>query len=62
MDLTYRDSDSLLKKRDPHRLNAPPIAGGYNELLKHIRTSNSLPADVRELLASSQIMSVVSAC
>lgn len=41
-------------------LNAPAIAKGYNTLLNAIRSSNTLPGHVRELMVSSLGCFVVS--
>ncbi|THH04182.1 hypothetical protein EW145_g5716 [Phellinidium pouzarii] len=48
--IRLRRKDEELTDLDGMILNAPKIAEGYDMLLKAIRTLNSLPDDVRELI------------
>jgi hypothetical protein len=52
-------ADAIRERRGPARgltpldgmlLNAPAIANGWNNLLGAVRTKNSLPDDVREIM------------
>ncbi|KAL5532562.1 hypothetical protein ACEPAF_4336 [Sanghuangporus sanghuang] len=48
--IRHRRKDGELTELDGVLLNAPNIAEGYNALLKAVRTCNSLPDDVKELM------------
>lgn len=46
---------------DATLLNAPGIADGWNKLIGTLRTQNSLPDDIRELMVSVVLRFVFSA-
>ncbi|EJD02489.1 carboxymuconolactone decarboxylase [Fomitiporia mediterranea MF3/22] len=48
--IRLRRKGEELTELDGVLLNAPTIAEGYNALLKAVRTSSSLPDDIRELI------------
>ncbi|KAH8116777.1 carboxymuconolactone decarboxylase [Phellopilus nigrolimitatus] len=50
-----RRTEEKLTDLDGMILNAPKFAEGYNILLKAVRTSSSLPDDIRELMVCDQL-------